>query len=391
MLKSLKLKIVITCLLSSLPPIGIAGTFVIILTLVVKSQFLQLSPAGGGLNVIELLDTIILVAILSIICAAGLSILFSIRAAKKFSTPINDIVKGVRKIARGDLAYQINLESFEELKLLTQGINVMVADIKDLVNKSKESEEAMKRLYDKSEKISELKSNLITFASHEFKTPLIPILGWAEFMQKTLREGKSLDKLIGQEEIDGILRSARKLHKIIEDFLDVGRIDSGKLKLEYGVWSIAQLIKNAIETILPSAQFTNISIRNEIRDENLFIDGFRIEQVITNLLSNAVKFSPSGTVVRVTSEQNQDFYTLSVRDQGAGFTPEQLKDIWQPFSTSYLEKKNAPIPGTGIGLFLAKSIIDAHNGKIEIFSEGRDKGSTVKIYFPKKDKDISIS
>jgi len=390
-LKSLKLKIVITCLLSSLPPIGIAGTFVIILTLVVKSQFLQLSPAGGGLNVIELLDTIILVAILSIICAAGLSILFSIRAAKKFSTPINDIVKGVRKIARGDLAYQINLESFEELKLLTQGINVMVADIKDLVNKSKESEEAMKRLYDKSEKISELKSNLITFASHEFKTPLIPILGWAEFMQKTLREGKSLDKLIGQEEIDGILRSARKLHKIIEDFLDVGRIDSGKLKLEYGVWSIAQLIKNAIETILPSAQFTNISIRNEIRDENLFIDGFRIEQVITNLLSNAVKFSPSGTVVRVTSEQNQDFYTLSVRDQGAGFTPEQLKDIWQPFSTSYLEKKNAPIPGTGIGLFLAKSIIDAHNGKIEIFSEGRDKGSTVKIYFPKKDKDISIS
>jgi signal transduction histidine kinase len=390
-LKSLKLKIIATCLISSLPPIGIAGTFVIILTLAIKSQFLELPAPASGLNVIELLDIIILVAIFAIICTTGLSILLSVRTAKKFTTPINDIVKGVRKIARGDLAYQIYVESFEELKLLTQGINVMVADIKGLVNKSKESEEAMKRLYDKSEKISELKSNLITFASHEFKTPLIPILGWAEFMQKTLKEGKSLDKLIGQEEIDGILRSARKLHKIIEDFLDVGRIDSGKLKLEYGVWSIAQLIKNAIETVLPSAQFTNISIRNEIRDENLFIDGFRIEQVITNLLSNAVKFSPSGTVVRVISEQNQDFYKLSVTDQGAGFTTEQLKDIWQPFSTSYLEKKDAPIPGTGIGLFLAKSIIDAHNGKIEIFSEGRNKGSTVKIYFPKKDKEISIS
>ncbi|OLS15572.1 MAG: hybrid sensory histidine kinase BarA [Promethearchaeota archaeon CR_4] len=377
--KSIKTKIVMSCLISSLLPIGIAGIIITILTLYMESIIGQSDPLIG------LLNTIVLVTFASIIVAIGLSILLSIRTAKKISTPLNDIVKGIRKVARGNLDYQLSVESYEELKLLTRGINVMVSDIQDLLKNYKASEENAKRLAAQSLKISELKSNLITFASHELKTPLIPIVGWAELMQKTMNADKSLDNLFGKEEIDGISRSAKKLTKIIEDFLDVGRIDSGKLKLEYGIWSIAQIMKNAIETVVPSAQFTNISLSNEIQDENLWVDGFRIEQVFTNLLTNAVKYSPPGTVVRVTSEQNQDYYTIFVTDKGVGFTTEQLKDIWQPFSTSYLEKKDTPIPGTGIGLFLVKSIIDAHNGKIEIISAGRNKGSTVKITFPKKD------
>ncbi len=382
--KSLKSKIILSCLISSVLPILITGTCVIVVTAIVKSALLQTTPETGA-DILNLLDSVVFLTVLSVGLTAGLSILLSIRTAEKISSPINEIVKGVRKIARGDLTYEIPVESYEELKLLTRGINVMVADIKELVTKSKESEEAIKRLYEESLKISELKSNLISFASHELKTPLIPILGWAELMQKIQKEGKSLDKLMGEEEIDGVLRSARKLNKIIEDFLDVGRIESGKLKLAFGIWSIAQLMKNAIETILPTAQFANITIQNEIQDENLCVDGARVEQVFTNLLSNAVKYSQSGSLIRVTSKQNQDFYTIYVTDQGVGFTSEQLEGIWQPFSTSYLKNNSGHVTGTGIGLFLVKSIVDAHKGKVEIISEGRDKGSTVKVTFSKKD------
>ena len=250
------------------------------------------------------------------------------------------------------------------------------------VSNQKKSEIALKELLEKSWQISEMKTNLITFASHELKTPLVPILGWSELIEKSLRNGQTLDKLIDLEDITSITRAAKKLAKIIDNFLDVGRIQSNRLELQKREQLIADLMERAIESVTPLAKTFNVTIHNDIKDQLLYVDGFRIEEVFTNLLSNAIKYSPPNSEVGVTSERLKDLYAVSIKDQGIGFTPEQLQDVWHPFSTSYLGKSDSPFPGTGLGLFLSKSIVELHDGKIEISSAGRNMGSTIKITLP---------
>ncbi|OLS13839.1 MAG: sensory transduction histidine kinase [Promethearchaeota archaeon CR_4] len=258
------------------------------------------------------------------------------------------------------------------------GIRGIISDI----SKQKKSEIALKELLEKSLQISEMKSNLITFASHELKTPLVPIMGWSELIENSLKKGKSLDKMINLGDIESITRSAKKLSKIIDNFLDVGRIQSNRMELHKNEQSTADLMERAIESVTPLAKTFNITIHNDLQNQSLYIDGFRIEEVFTNILSNAIKYSPPKSNVWITSERLEGIYIVSIRDQGEGFTSEQLQDVWHPFSTSYLVKSDSPFPGTGVGLYLSKSIVELHDGKIEISSAGRKQGSTIKITLP---------
>ncbi len=258
------------------------------------------------------------------------------------------------------------------------GIRGIISDMSN----QKKSEIALKEMLDESIKISEMKTNLLTFATHELKTPLVPIMGWCEIIEKKMKQGQSLDQIISLEDISSITRSANKLAKIIENFLDAGRIQSNRLELQKKEVLIANLMEKAIESVTPLAKTSNITIQNKIQNQLLFVDGFRIEEVFTNILSNAIKYSPPNSTVLITSERLKGLYVVSIKDQGDGFTPDQLQDVWKPFSTSYLAKSNSPIPGTGIGLYLSKSIVELHDGKIEIHSAGRKMGSTIKITLP---------
>ncbi len=243
-------------------------------------------------------------------------------------------------------------------------------------------EEALHHHLDEITKISDMKSNLITFASHELKTPLVPIIGWVDLIQKKLNEGRSLDSLIGKEDIDSIAHAADRLLKIVDNLLDVGRLEYGKIDLKKDKVSITDLLANAIKEVQELAKTRKITIENLATKVSLDLDSFRIEEVLQNILSNAIKYSPPDTRVTIISEQNEEFYILSVRDQGYGFTAEELRNVWQPFSTTYLRKKNFESLGTGVGLYLSKKFLLLHGGKIELTSPGPDQGSTVKIFLP---------
>ncbi len=243
-------------------------------------------------------------------------------------------------------------------------------------------EEVLQHHLDETIKISDMKSNLITFASHELKTPLVPIIGWVELIQKRLKEGSSLDSIIEKEDIDSIAHAADRLSKIVDNLLDVGRLEYGKIDLRKDKVFITDILANAIKEVQELAKARNITIENQAAKVQLNLDAFRIEEVIQNILSNAIKYSPLDTRVTITSEQNEEFYILSVRDQGYGFTAEELRNVWQPFSTTYLRKKNFDSLGTGVGLYLSKRFIALHGGKIEITSPGPDQGANVKIFLP---------
>ncbi|OLS12427.1 MAG: sensory box protein [Promethearchaeota archaeon CR_4] len=246
----------------------------------------------------------------------------------------------------------------------------------------KDNQESILKLYEDALSISEMKTNLITFASHELKTPLVPIIGWAEFILHAIEKGKKLGEILGKEEITSILNSARRLTTIINNFLDIGRLESKRLELKVQLHKSTILMKNALESVTQLALSRNITINNDIQDVDMWVDGFRMEQIFINILSNAIKYSPEGNHVWVTSEVTGDLLSIYFKDQGRGFTPEQLKEVWRPFSAKGWQSKGDILPGTGIGLFLSKGLIERHNGKIEITSPGPDLGSTIKVTLP---------
>jgi len=251
------------------------------------------------------------------------------------------------------------------------------------INANKQAEQNLQNLYQTSLQISEMKSNLITFASHELKTPLIPILGWIDYLKKNWAKGHILNQPDTNEIIESVLRSAQRLERIIDNFLDIGRIDQGLLEIQAQSHSLAKLMQNALDAVASVAQVQNIRFHNQIEDFPLCVDGFRIEQVFINILSNAVKYSNRDKEVTITSRIDSDKLLISITDQGYGFLPEELHDIWQPFSANFLQKTNTSfIPGTGIGLYLSKMLVERHGGQIEIVSPGKDQGSTVKIWLP---------
>ncbi len=243
-------------------------------------------------------------------------------------------------------------------------------------------EEVLQHHLDETIKISDMKSNLITFASHELKTPLVPIIGWVDFIQKSLEKGQKLDSLVGKEEIASIAHSAVRLSKIVDNLLDVGRLEYGKIDLRKEKVFITDLLANATKEVQELAKERNITIENLASKVQINLDAFRIEEVLQNILSNAIKYSPPDTRVTITSEQDSEYYILSVRDQGYGFTAEELRDVWKPFSATYLRKKNFESLGTGVGLYLSKKFLLLHGGKIELTSPGPDQGSNVKIFLP---------
>jgi two-component system CheB/CheR fusion protein len=229
-----------------------------------------------------------------------------------------------------------------------------------------------------------MKSNLISFVSHELKTPIVPILGWSQLMQKALDQGLDLNKVIEKEGVEGIIRSSNRLSTIINNFLDLDRLERGSIHLEKQPWPVITLLDNAIKEVKDSAQVKMISIKNSCENLTLDVDAFRIERVFINILTNAIKYSETNTSVEIYSEKEETKFHIYFQDQGYGFTAEELRDIWQPFTTAYLRKKNTSSTGTGIGLRLSKGIIEEHSGHIEISSPGPDKGSTIKITFPLK-------
>ncbi len=258
-----------------------------------------------------------------------------------------------------------------------------IAVITDITER-KRAEETIKKLYEETMKISEMKSNLITFVSHELKTPIVPILGWSQLMQKALNEGLDLNKIIEREGVEGIIRSSNRLSNIINNFLDLDRLERGNLSLEKLQWPVITLLNNAIKQITGSFQEKMITIKNSCENIELNVDGFRVEQVFINILSNALKYSPPNSSIEIYSEKDETEFIIYFRDQGYGFTPEELGDIWQPFTTAYLRKKPSQSTGTGIGLRISKGIMEEHQGRIEISSPGADRGSTVKLKFPLK-------
>ena len=246
----------------------------------------------------------------------------------------------------------------------------------ELYEQLKEAHEQLK-IHDKMQK------EFINVAAHELRTPVQPILGLSDVL---LSKKGDIEQYKGL--LDTIKRSANRLQRLTEDILDVTRIESHSLCLKEEQFNVDDVITNAINDTLTShgslkKERNTSPIKLEYRPQNIFVqaDKGRIIQVISNLLSNAVKFTQKGTISislerkKDDNYSNNDYVVISVKDTGQGIDPEILPKLFTKFATKSQT-------GTGLGLFISKSIVESHGGKIWAENNQDTEGATFSFSLP---------
>jgi signal transduction histidine kinase/DNA-binding response OmpR family regulator len=225
-----------------------------------------------------------------------------------------------------------------------------------------------------------VKDEFLTTLSHELRTPLSAILGWT----RTLRDGDS-----GPDKIDHglevIERNVRAQAKLIDDLLDVSRIITGKLRLNVRTTSLGPIVEAAMESMRPAAEAKDITIQLERApegDDTVVGDPDRLQQVVWNLVSNAIKFTPRGGSVRVELGEAASGLEISVTDTGRGITPEFLPRVFERFrqADSTTTRTHG---GLGIGLAIARHLVELHGGTISAESDGNNRGARFVVHLPR--------
>jgi PAS domain S-box-containing protein len=228
------------------------------------------------------------------------------------------------------------------------------------------------------EEASRLKDEFLATLSHELRTPLNAILGWTQLLQ-----GSEIPPERLRHAIDVIGRNARLQGQLIEDILDVSRIITGKLEIDRGPISFAQLIDTVVAGATPAADAKHIELRKSVADVLPPLEGDhrRLHQVLANVLSNAVKFTPEGGFVALTCATHGEWLQVQVTDSGIGVEREFLPRMFDRFRQAD-SRSTRRHGGLGLGLAIAQHLVEQHGGRISADSEGLGRGTTVTIVLP---------
>ena len=240
----------------------------------------------------------------------------------------------------------------------------------------REREQEIRVQYEKLKEADKAQREFINVAAHELRTPIQPILGLSEILHSKIKDTKQ------GELLNVITRNAKRLQRLSEDILDVTRIESQTLILNKEQININDIISNSIQDHKSEIEINNgnLELLYETNDDNIFVeaDKLRLSQVISNLIRNAIKFTKEGSIlISARKDNNNKQVIVSVKDTGSGIDPEILPRLFSKFATKSFE-------GTGLGLFISKSIIEDHSGKIWAENNSDGRGATFSFSLPIK-------
>jgi|GEM_PF-1665814 len=227
--------------------------------------------------------------------------------------------------------------------------------------------------------LDRLKGDFINSASHELRTPLTSITGYAEFLEDEVGGPLSEDQ---RGFVTQIQEGAKRLQRIVDDMLDFARLEAGSFKLVAREADLGLLVQEELAFVQPQAHDAHVTLRTEVPSEPLRVpmDPSRIGQVLLNLLGNAIKFTPAGGEVTIALRSERDGVRVEVRDTGIGISEEHLGRLFQKFFQvdPSMTREHG---GAGLGLSIAKALVEAHGGRIGVTSQ-LGKGSTFWFTLP---------
>lgn len=272
------------------------------------------------------------------------------------------------------LKHQVDLRT-RELQLVNQEMEQRI------IQRTAELATAM----EKAQAADKIKSAFLATMSHELRTPLNSIIGFTGIMLQGLAGPLNPEQ---QKQMGMVQNSSRHLLALINDVLDISKIEAGQLNLAVATFDLRQSIEKMVKVVSPLAEQKGIAIELDIAPDtgSINTDQRRLEQVILNLLSNAVKFTEQG-IIRVSCRGENDIYLLSFADTGIGMQAEELAKIFLPFhqiDTGLARKRE----GTGLGLSICKKILELMDGSIHVDSTW-GKGSIFTVRIPRQPGDLS--
>ncbi|WP_405200108.1 ATP-binding protein [Christiangramia sp. LLG6405-1] len=278
---------------------------------------------------------------------------------------------------------ELNTELEEKIEVRTRELSDSVEDLKNLnvelgeeINRRKEAEEKIKDALHKEKELNELKTKFLSLVSHEFKTPLSGILTSATLAEKYTKEEQQPKR---EKHLVTIRNKVHYLNNILNDFLSIERLDSGRGQYKYSKFGLKRLINEVIynaNITLKDGQ--EISYPKDIEDVEFFMDEKILELILSNLLGNAIKYSPENTSIKFMVDFHDDLIVFKIKDQGRGIPKKDQKHIFE----RYFRAENALLDqGTGIGLNIAKTHLENLGGTIQFESE-ENKGTTFTIEVP---------
>ena len=282
-----------------------------------------------------------------------------------------------RSAERGLIRANAELEEKVESRTMElQAVNVA------LLASATEREELLAKEHEarrEAEIANRLRDEFMATVSHELRTPLNSILGWARLLKSD-----HLDPRQSEKAIQTIIKNSESQNRLIEDLLDVARMISGKLQLDVEEVPVREFVEHSVETAKPEAAKRNIAIHVNFTDgtgeQAVSGDRVRLQQVISNLITNAVKFSRPDSGVDVTAKPDGEFVEISVKDHGAGISPEFLPMVFERFRQDRTTIRQSG--GLGLGLAIVRNLTELHGGTVSAQSAGENKGSTFVVRLP---------
>ena len=319
----------------------------------------------------HLLRSVALSSLVSLV-AIALVYLFSLQINQILVRPIAELsVTAGRVSETKDYTLRARKVSDDELGSFTDVFNQMLAQIqKQDVEIQVSRAEALQA--------SRLKDEFLATLSHELRTPMTPILGWAQILQ---RSSHADPQVLQAAEV--IERNARAQNRIVDDLLDMSRIISGKVRLDIQPIDLANVIAAAMDTVAAAAEARGIVLTSKLEPRAGLTRGdpHRLQQVLWNLLSNAIKFTGAGGEVCVSLRREGTRLEIEVRDTGQGIAAEFLPHAFERFrqADSSNTRHHA---GLGLGLAIVKQLVELHGGDVSVASPGRDQGATFTVVMP---------
>ena len=270
------------------------------------------------------------------------------------------------------------------------GFTLLYVGLAVYIARSEKADRRVEEALAEAEAANLAKSNFVASMSHELRTPLNSVLGYSEMIRDEVLGTLNVPKY--REYAGDIHHSGQHLLKLIDQLLDISKIESGKLAISPILLNVADELSESIRSIRHQAnqKFLRVELVAADRDLTVFADRYALRQMISNLLSNAVKFTPHGGRITVKADHEADGGALIVvTDSGRGMPPDQIARLTQPFEQldNHFGHANE---GTGLGLAIVQSLIELHGGRLTIDSEvGR--GATVAIAFPAPPKTLAAA